>query len=706
MTSSVEKVLPQDYGAAIQANPFLPKGKGDLRARTNVSLKDRMGLSGGAVVASKRRSVPVSAIVIAAGCVVLMLIGVLVWNACIFDVQEMGDIRNSTNRIINGLTASNGKLPDDAWWNDVTKGNGMSIGASYRIVPMGFKDDIRVAREQLSYWASLIGNPDLSKNLNDAKGLKYPVLLSKIIDKIASEIEAKKAADNEPIQVTNQETKKSVTIAKVASTPPPVKSTQMITMTLNGLSVTNGQVVSATNGQKFQLKGSAQSDAPVAITKSTGPGDVTGNSLTINGIGTITLKLGVAGNDQMNAVETNVQIIIIPPVSRITGIEFMDSKEDEWHHFFGPSNNLDELKGWTYWVTNGCATNLLQLVSSPLKDQGKIRCPYKDAFKQEFSNPNSCFFRKNNTTQEITLTIAVDANNPITNVLGFHPIVIQQTGEQYKCTLSDKVAPLIELFKAGKNTVEYKICMEPKMTGDSPESLSDSINTKIKSLSKEIALAEGNVKQEEDRRKQTALTNSETLKKETASDQKYPDMENAGEILSQGMTFKSSQAGKPDGFPEELKKYSAWRKTYKKDTNREAYTEYLKAVLAKIKDCENGLTFQTDTYISATKKIEDISINNKPETPTLGRTEKNDNAFMSNFKRLFTPDWGKNLEEFIASTAQPKAKPTPDINNLEQVLSDKKNKLKKYKESVQSSSQQILVRNDNGKDCLIFTTSP
>jgi hypothetical protein len=79
---------------------------------------------------------------------------------------------------------------------------------------------------------------------------------------------------------------------------------------------------------------------------------------------------------------------------------------------------------------------------------------------------------------------------------------------------------------------------------------------------------------------------------------------------------------------------------------------------------------------------------------------------MANFKRLFTPDWGPNLAKYLASTVPPKAAPTPDVDELRSQVEKSRKNLEDYKNNLQGSIQQILVRDENGKDCLIFKTSP
>jgi hypothetical protein len=497
-------------------------------------------------------------------------------------------------------------------------------------------------------------------------------------------------------------------------TPPAAKTKteQTISLKISGNPIASGQSITATNGQKLQLEATSSSGTQVSI-NGTGQGSVTENkTLVISGPGSITLKLSATGNEQMNAADTNVQIIIAPPPTRITKIEFFDNSKKGWDYFFNNSETYGDLPGWSFYQTNGMATNLVSLLAVPFTavtpesfittyPQSK-----KVSINENAANPGSCFFRKYKATQEITLTITAD-QIAITNVLASNPIMLQKTGEQFACALSDNIASFVgllgKLTNFGEYSLEYSIGIKPEVKGITPEFLATDINKKIKEMETQVTAAQLNLTQEQDKQKLAKETNNKA-NVDASLGQVYPDMENAGEILSAGMTFQSQGVGKPDGFPDELKTFSHWLTKNKKDRNIQTYTEYLKEVLAKIRECEDGLTFATDTYISSTKKIEDINTNNKPETPTEGRKCKNDKSFISNFNKLFNADWKKNLERFVAV---PKARSiaTPDFNMLRQNLTTQEKVLTNYKENICRSTQQIAFKK-NGKDILIIITSP
>lgn len=722
-TSSVEKVSPQGHGTAIQTNPFATKGKGDPASGPKVSLKERMKGSDGGGMASKRKGTSVGAIISVVCSVILLLIGVLVWKACIFDFQEIGEgsqIRNTTKRIINELTKDKGKQPDDAWWNQLVEEKEYgSLGDSYRIVGPGFKHDLRKAREELSHLESLIGKPDLLKNFIDAKGANYPGLLGKIIDKIASEKEAKEAEDREAIRVADDEAKKRATAAKAASTLPPSKSTQTITLTLNGQYVTNGQVVSATNGQKFLINGSAQSDAPVAITKSTGPGDVTGNSLTINGIGTITLKLGAAENDQFSVTETNIQIIITPPESRVNKIIFWKIAENAYDNFF-TQKDVESATKWS-WITNcnseDCLVFFKQLEAHQFEINKTDKPLHKDDFNKAATNTNGNFkfIKKYSDNNLIEITYAYQGNTSnITHCIPFYNISAADSNDPIKFSLDKDLTRFLNLVTNGNQAyrVRYSILSDgdkdPKYTSDT---LSDLAEDKINKV-----FSSALVRKQDLQYQLSKLTNdnssagnySSTLTAPVSpADTNVKSAEdcfiNAGAKIFAGVV-KNNTTNSVLSPDDQLLSFEKWKSSRISKSKKElSYREYLSELFSKINDATQQIDItklanlcvinkaNSETYSTIEKLVADIQ---KIDTTSFSGTASrevvsNNTVLANNLKGVFTV---KNKEAF---------KSLPSINDgyLSPEARAKKQMIQNLKADLESA-QESIRRFQDVKKCL------
>jgi hypothetical protein len=129
-----------------------------------ISLKERMKKND----AQPRQGTGFPMTGMALSAVALMLVVItafVVWNSFVFDGKEMVGLQGATNKIINRLTDNKGSLPDQAWWDGLTKGNGIEIGNGYWLVRSGFKTQVSNATAQLVEL----------QEINDSKDLKSAV---------------------------------------------------------------------------------------------------------------------------------------------------------------------------------------------------------------------------------------------------------------------------------------------------------------------------------------------------------------------------------------------------------------------------------------------------------------------------------------------------------------------------------------------------
>jgi hypothetical protein len=497
-------------------------------------------------------------------------------------------------------------------------------------------------------------------------------------------------------------------------TPPAAKTKteQTISLKISGNPIASGESINATNGQLLRLEATSSSGSQVSI-NGTGQGSVIENkTLVISGPGSITLKLSATGNEQMNAADTNVQIIITPPAARITKIEFFDNSKIAWEYFFNNVGTNGKLPGWSYYQTNGLATNLVGLLSAPFTHVAlKQFEPYypiskKESINQIATNAGSCFLRKDDATQEITLTITVDPKVLATNSLEFEPIIsgVDKSKDQYTCIISPKIEPLIKLIE-GKYAIEYEF---NKIKGQSPEEIAAKINATILAYGEKIKNAKSASDQDQEKKLQSNTTNNPTFAKEETWLQKSPDFDNAGIKLSEGLVYKKDSEGKDQKLPPELSSYSAWLKDTKNFNSRKSYREYLSRVFRGVKNSKNTVTCPMEKYFLSDNDIEgDFMQLGKANTED-GRLKLQWNApssntddakFMTNLQAYFNDS---NRQRIAQILDPPKPSPTPRDYSKE--LKDAEGTHDKYiKEISNCPSSRILIKDAKNTPLLIFT---
>jgi predicted DNA binding CopG/RHH family protein len=679
-----------------------------------VSLKDKMKRQEASAQRVKEKRIPIGGILLSVFSLLILALVVFIWDACIFNRNsDLLRLKNCTNPILNRLT-SNQRQITDQWWNDIiSKRESFRIlGSEYSVMDWGFKEEVSRARKELSYLEKT--GTDLQQSFEGYVKAEKQGILGEIITQISSE---KKAADHESAvaKAAQEEADRKKKEAAAKATPTPSKKDQSITLKIGENMIANSQALPATNGQTFQLDAISSSGSQVSI-NATGEGSVADNkTLEIKGPGAIILKLSVEGNEQVNAAETNIQINIIPPAARITKIEFFDNSKTAWEYFFNNTKptTIGTLPGWRYCQTNGLATNLTTLLAVPFTaiapqlftTNYPILNTTQNSLTEAAKNTGSCFFRKDDKDQEITLTITTDKKAAIVNMLDSCPIVLENSGGHYNCSVSTNLSALLGLIRDKRYKISYEV--GESFNGDSLENLTDHINKKIKSYEVAISQAKANLEAPQKTNSLEPVT--------TASQSQDADALNtAGVTLSAGLKFKSDSPDEKLGFPEDLKTYSNWMRSKSgKARDINSYQEYLQEVFNKISTCEGGLTFtqMTREWLTRTRHPHELfdkfaspdTDPNKSITlqPCLSPKEKsaNDAAFIQNAKLFFTLDNNKRLDQFLASP-----KPTPTPRDYKKELHDSLVARDTFIEKLKNYRSKIQIKDLNNTPVLIFTS--
>jgi hypothetical protein len=355
----------------------------------------------------------------------------------------------------------------------------------------------------------------------------------------------------------------------------------------------------------------------------------------------------------------------------------------------------DNTVGWS-WKTNALATNIQQLIGDCYKSEWNTRTPLiTEDFDNAVTNNGFCFLKKDDSPEKVTITI-VSSGEPFTNIVLSQPVIIEKNGDKLECKLSPEISPIMNLFTNEPYLITYEIS-KPKYTGESLGSLSEKINQNIKNLNENILAAK------------TELDHSHSIQPLKAeikpTNPIFDSLDKAGEILSQGLEFKSDAPIPKGGFPEELKTFTAWLSNKKlTEKNIENFNQYLSAVFNKILTCRHKITYSfISTWInqnhSAYDLFADITKNRITLTPTenSGKTH-NDESFKTNVSSYFTPENEKNLKAFL--TPPPKPSPTP---NYEQKIKNTQNNLSSFINSLEKPPSLITIKDANSKPILIFT---
>jgi hypothetical protein len=366
--------------------------------------------------------------------------------------------------------------------------------------------------------------------------------------------------------------------------------------------------------------------------------------------------------------------------------------------------NSGEINGWT-WKTNGLATNILMLKTEAENENGWLSTPVLDdsKFNLPATNAGFSFLKKITSKKEVIVTI-VSSGEVFTNKIAFQPIELEKEGEKYICKLSTNIASCLQLFKTPAFSITYQI-KKHNYSGDSPESLAEQINQKLKSLDGYITTAQAKLEQ-------SHSSNNQYKTEAKPSNPSFESLDKAGETLSQGLKFESQTPIKKEGFPEELKSFTSWqahRINNKNPTerNKENFNNYLQEVFKYIYSCKGGLTytFITTQWINKThgaaELFQDITKNGSKMTPTekSGERTSNDYAFKQNVDIYFTSENAKNLKDYL--TPPPKPTPTPDYRNI---LEDAKNDRVRFEESLKKPQAEIIIKDAKNTPLLIFTT--
>jgi hypothetical protein len=392
----------------------------------------------------------------------------------------------------------------------------------------------------------------------------------------------------------------------------------------------------------------------------------------------------------------DIQINIVPPEARITAVKF--TRGNTYAEVF----KTDPLKGWSFFESDEYANNLQNLSSILKTSQWKTNVPlYHLDFDERSKKTGHCFFRKDEANQEVSLTISVDPIGPIANALGYQPILIEQSGETYKSKLDPKIAPSIELLKLN-NSIDYEV---NNVRGQSLEEIDKKITSKILEYTTLVQVAQQAYEKDQKARQQA--TNSQAFLKPESILQKYPDFDNAGAKLSEGLTFKKNLDEKVEGLPPEFQRYSAWLKGNNQTLSRKSYREYLSKLFAKIKDSKKSVTCPMGNYFSSDDKIKDDfkslgNANTENGRLKLGwnqpSSSTDDKKFMDNLQAYFN----ESNTSLISQIFDP-PKPTPMPRNFEQDLGDAKKALEVYRSKFERDAKtSVKILDSNNQQVLIF----
>jgi hypothetical protein len=645
------KVMPKTMGTPglLTAAPTYSTGSPMQVGRMEgaASLKDRMKSGGPAAKKNKGKGLPLRRIVIGAIAVLFVLLAVFLWNECIFDRNSgLQGLKNSTNPIINQLTSNQRQLTDQ-WWNEIIskRENFKIFDSDYSFMNWGFNAEVSNAMEVLANLSQNNSTPDFQQKFKNAKFANHTGILGDIIKKISSEDED-----------AHKEAEKAA--ADKRSKDAAAKAAQEETDKIN--KETAEKAV-----QEEADKRSKEAEARAAKDK------IEKKPIQI------TINISASTNDSGN-----------PTITR--KILFGDK---------------EEINGWT-WKTNGLATNILMLKTEAENENGwcsnNPTLKEKD-FNSTATNEGFSFLKKITSTKEVIVTIA-SSGEVFTNKIAFQPIELEKEGEKYICKLSTNIASCLQLFKTPAFSITYQI-KKHNYSGDSPESLAEQINQKLKSLDGYITTAQAKLEQ-------SHSSNNQYKTEAKPSNPSFESLDKAGETLSQGLKFESQTPIKKEGFPEELKSFTSWqahRINNKNPTerNKENFNNYLQEVFKYIYSCKGGLTytFITTQWINKThgaaELFQDITKNGSKMTPTekSGERTSNDYAFKQNVDIYFTSENAKNLKDYL--TPPPKPTPTPDYINI---LEDAKNNRVRFEESLKKPQAEIIIKDAKNTPLLIFTT--
>lgn len=679
-------------------------GSGRISQPTKrASLKERMGKGSDLGRKPKAKGFPFQWAAYGMGVFMLAALGIFVCKIFVFDASKVEEIINSTHIIINKLNDQPDLAPDQAWWDNEIKGT--TIIGNYQIVTPGFKSEFQEASIKLKQYSKQTNKTELGNDIRfeNKKILESNQGCDRILAKVVNKICDIDRVEKERVEKDNadklqriqeQENRRK----KEAEAKARAKSEQIISLKIDGKEANEGTPISCTNGQKFQLEPRSSGGGQVSLVKNSDQGELTNNMLTVNGSGTYSLKLSAPETEEKKAAETNIQLIFAPPCSKITQIEFFDSNQDAWGYFFQNSTTYGELPGWSYCQTNEMGSNIIECLNFPLKNTttNAFQQFYPQNQKVEIvkyaKTPASCFFKKNKDSQEITLTITIDTNGPITNSLGFSPIVVSHQGEQYKCELDPRIAPCINLLSkltnSGKDSISYSLCKDSK---GSPEKLAESINDQLKLFNKKIAEAEINLKNEQEILSKSTNENSQIKVKDTPSNSIPDDLDKAGEVLSSNISLKKGLSNTNGVFPKNLLRFSNTQQANK--PFKKAFTDYLNNVFKEVINLSsNGISY---TAIQQNIFINDLHL--EPDFKYLQTNQFNgngynspnpkndDQTFINNIKVYFSSNNLILLKDLLNGP-----KPTPTPRNYSVELSKAKGILEQYINTIDSGQENSI----------------
>lgn len=613
----------------------------------SVSLKDRMKKGDGPLKPSKSKKFPLQGIAIGVATVIIILLASVVRNQCVIEEGELtklvADTRIIANKIITLISEQNkeGERIPESWKEDLVS---QSIPiAGYRIVSFSFKSEFNEAREKIDDLKPQ-KNEDLLKSF-EILAKPQPTkgeLLSKLIEKIK---EVKTSAEKLAQEEADKKQKKEAERQKLVIAQAKMEQ-------------------EAAEARKKSEEAKAASQA--VMTPNPSP---------------------------------------TPNPQKILKIEFwkpVDPEDTASKKYF---NDQMIISGWS-WKTNDFATSISQLDASARDANNWITNSVnssRDQFNARATNSGFCFLRKEDSSKEVSITIT-SSGEVFTNKIAFQPIELEKEGEKYICKISPNIASCIQLFKTPTYSIAYHITTNPNYIGDTPESIADQINKKLKELEESIVAA------------QTKLDQSHSSNNEFKSEAKPSNLDNesldkAGEKLSLGLNFKGMAVGEKEGFPEQLKSYTAWLDNKEKEHNskkrgEETFKEYLTKVFEKIFSCEGGIskTEVRDSWLKQTQSVNDLFddlIKNKNQLESNSRDQQrkaNDTAFKNNVYGYFTEENHKNLKAFI--NPPPRPTPTPDYRkSLERAKKDRAD----FEESLKKPQAEIIIKDANKTTRLIFT---